>query len=174
MMAAGFSFTLALADDVAQERMNVSLWRTCHWRRSHAPHLLRASARRTSCFGGAMTMRSILSSCALVLTLVACADPVTTRCIEEQKTYCNRMFACVAIDGLVGFTVNYEDESDCTTEETKRCDTVTSENPCPGGTSSSYSEGTHDECIADQGAQDCAAFADRPSSCSSYCSSSTD
>lgn len=118
---------------------------------------------------------ALLVSCALLLPcLAACEDPVHVRCIEERRTYCDRVFACIALGDLVGVTINYEDEDDCTTEESKQCDTVTSSNPCPGGTSSSYSEGTHDECIADQGAQDCSAFAERPSSCSTYCSTTSD
>jgi hypothetical protein len=109
------------------------------------------------------------------LTLfAACAppDPVYTRCVEEKKAYCNRLFACVALGGL-SVQVNFEDESQCNTEQTKSCMQVSEQNACPGGTSSTYSSAKHDQCIADQKTQSCAAFANRPTSCESYCCTSS-
>ncbi len=106
----------------------------------------------------------VLSSCAAV-------DPVYTRCVEEKKTYCSRLFACVALGGLT-VTVNFENENDCQTQETRTCDQVSTANACPGGSSSSYSAAKHDQCIQDQKTQSCASFASRPSSCSSYCCTS--
>ena len=111
---------------------------------------------------------SRLTTLMLTATLLAaCAppDPVYTRCVEEKKAYCNRLFACVALGGFTAM-VNFEDESDCSTKETKTCDQVSSANSCPGSTTSTYSAGKHDECIADQKTQSCTAFASRPSSCS--------
>lgn len=105
--------------------------------------------------------------------LTACGtDPVYTRCVEEKKAYCNRLFACVALGGL-SVTVNFENENDCSTQETKSCQQVSEENACPGGTTSTYSSAKHDQCIADQKTQSCSAFATRPSSCSSYCCTSS-
>ena len=112
-----------------------------------------------------------------VLAIVGCgsaADPVHTRCIEERKTYCKRLFACVQLGTLIGVQVNFENEGKCSTEESKKCETVTAANACPGGTSSSYSSAKHDQCISDQSQQSCTAFANRPSSCSSYCCTVSD
>jgi hypothetical protein len=112
-----------------------------------------------------------------VLALCACSaapDPVHTRCVTERTTYCKRLFACVQLGGLIGVTVNFENEGQCTTSESKRCDTVTESNPCPGGSASSYSSAKQEQCIKDQDTQSCSAFANRPSSCSSYCCSGTD
>ncbi len=117
--------------------------------------------------------RLLALGCLSLTLLTACPgpDPVYTRCVEEKKTYCNRLFACLKL-GSVGVTVNYEDESQCETQETKSCSTVTEANACPGGSSSSYSSAKHDQCIEDQGTQSCSAFADRPNSCSTYCCTS--
>lgn len=100
-------------------------------------------------------------------------DPVYTRCVEEKKAYCNRLFACAALGGFT-VMVNFESESDCTTKETRSCSQVSSANACPGGTSSSYSAAKQDQCITDQKAQACSAFASRPTSCSTYCCTSSD
>lgn len=105
----------------------------------------------------------------VVFTACPGQDPVYTRCVEEKKTYCNRLFACVKLGTLVGVTVNYEDESSCTTEESKSCSNVSEANACPGQSSSSYSAAKHDQCIEDQKDQSCSAFANRPTSCSTYC-----
>jgi hypothetical protein len=120
-------------------------------------------------------MKQWIAALGSIAMLVGCAgnDPVHTRCIEERKTYCQRLFACVQLGGLT-VTVNYENESKCTTEESKKCETVTEANACPGGSSSSYSAAKHDQCIADQRDQSCASFANRPSSCSTYCCTATD
>lgn len=105
--------------------------------------------------------------------LAACApDPVYTRCVEEKRAYCKRLFACVALGGLT-VQVNFENENDCSTSETRSCEQVSEANSCPGGTSSTYSSGKHDQCIEDQKTQSCTAFANRPSSCSSYCCTSS-
>ncbi len=107
------------------------------------------------------------------LLLSACgADPVYTRCVEEKKSYCNRLFACVALGGFTAM-VNFENENDCNTKETRNCSQVSEANSCPGGTSSSYSAAKHDQCITDQKAQACTAFATRPTSCSTYCCTSS-
>ncbi len=120
-----------------------------------------------------MSKLAALGSLAL-LFLTACPgpDPVYTRCVEEKKSYCTRLFACVKLGTLVGVTVNYEDESSCETEETKTCRTVSEANACPGRSTSSYSAAKHDQCIDDQAAQSCSAFAERPTSCSTYCCTS--
>lgn len=118
--------------------------------------------------------RSFLAPTCLALCLAvglsACGggDPVYTRCVEEKRTYCQRLFACVKLGG-VSVMVNYENENSCTTEESKSCAQVSSANACPGGSSSSYSASKHDQCIADQRDQSCTAFANRPTSCKSYC-----
>jgi hypothetical protein len=118
-------------------------------------------------------MKRLSLMIAAVTLLGACApDPVYTRCVEEKKSYCSRLFACVALGGL-NVQVNFENENDCNTEETKSCMQVSEQNACPGGTSSSYSAAKHDQCIADQKTQSCSAFASRPSSCSSYCCTSS-
>ena len=114
---------------------------------------------------------SLIVSTALLASCAPQEDPVYTRCIEEKKSYCNRLFACVALGGL-SITVNFENENQCRTEESKKCEQVSSANACPGGSSSSYSAGKHDQCIADQQTQSCASFATRPSSCSTYCCTS--
>lgn len=110
----------------------------------------------------------------LLLALAGCgpdtADPVYQRCVTEQKTYCNRLFVCLKLGPIIGIKVNYEDESKCKTEETKKCDKVSTANSCPGGGNTKYDSAKHDQCIADQGNQSCAVFANRPSSCSTYCS----
>lgn len=107
-----------------------------------------------------------------MVLLAGCGqDPVYTRCVEEKKAYCSRLFACVALGGL-SVMVNFEDENDCRTQETRSCSQVSEANSCPGGTTSSYSSGKHDQCIADQKTQSCSSFASRPSSCSSYCCTS--
>ncbi|MFT3712608.1 MAG: hypothetical protein QM817_33585 [Archangium sp.] len=114
-----------------------------------------------------------LSVAALILTSACGPDPTYTRCVEERKAYCNRLFACVMLGGL-SVQVNFENESQCETQETKKCEQVTTANACPGGTSSSYSAAKHDQCISDQSSQSCASFANRPTSCSSYCCTTTD
>ncbi len=117
-------------------------------------------------------MKKLTTALALATFALAAScgpDPVYTRCVEEQQTYCDRLFACVELGDLIGVQVNYEDEDDCTTEETKQCESVSEANACPGGTRASYDAAEHDKCIDDQAAQSCSAFADRPSSCSSYC-----
>lgn len=119
-----------------------------------------------------MNRISLLLASLTLLTACAPPDPVYMRCVEEKKAYCNRLFACVALGGLT-VQVNFEDENDCNTQETRSCMQVSEQNACPGGTSSSYSSAKHDECIADQKTQSCAAFASRPSSCSSYCCTSS-
>ena len=107
------------------------------------------------------------------LVLAACGgDPVYTRCVEEKKAYCSRLYACVALGGFSAM-VNFENENDCNTKETRTCDQVSSANSCPGSTTSTYSSGKHDQCIADQKTQSCSAFASRPSSCSTYCCTSS-
>jgi hypothetical protein len=117
-------------------------------------------------------MNRLLALLSLTSILAGCGqDPVYTRCVEEKKAYCNRLFACVALGGLT-VTVNFESESQCTTQETKSCDQVSTANACPGGSSSSYSAGKQDQCIADQKTQSCTAFANRPTSCSTYCCTS--
>ena len=107
---------------------------------------------------------------AVVLLFLACGDPVYERCVTERKTYCKRLFACVQLGTLVGVQVNFENESQCDTSETKHCDTVSSANPCPGNTGSSYSSAKHEQCLKDQETQSCSAFANRPTSCETYCS----
>ncbi len=97
-------------------------------------------------------------------------DPVYERCITERKTYCSRLFACIRLGTLVGVTVNYENESQCETQESRKCENVSTANACPGGSSSSYSAAKHDQCIQDQRNQSCSAFAERPTSCQTYCS----
>jgi hypothetical protein len=118
-----------------------------------------------------MARSSLVVVVALVLSSACAPDPAYTRCVEEKKAYCNRLFACVALGGL-SVQVNFENEAQCSTQETRKCETVTTANACPGGTSSSYSEAKHDQCIDDQRSQSCAAFASRPTSCSSYCCTS--
>lgn len=118
-------------------------------------------------------IRSLAVVSLAALCLSACGeDPVFTRCVQEKKTYCNRLFACVKLGTLVGVQVNYEDESACETEETKSCSNVSEANACPGQTNSTYSSAQHDRCIEDQNTQSCSAFASRPSSCSTYCCTS--
>jgi len=108
---------------------------------------------------------------AVLLVFAACGgDPVYERCVTERKTYCKRLFACVQLGTLAGVTVSFENEEQCSTSETRRCDTVSSRNACPGGSTSSYSAAKHDQCIEDQETQSCSAFASRPSSCETYCS----
>ena len=113
----------------------------------------------------------LLTSVALLSACEPPEDPAYTRCVTEREAYCERLFACVQLGGLQ-VTVNYENENSCETQETKKCDTVTTANACPGGTSSSYSAAKHDQCIADQKNQSCSAFANRPTSCESYCCTS--
>jgi hypothetical protein len=112
---------------------------------------------------------AIAGALALLATTTCGPDPVYQRCITERKTYCSRLFVCVQLGTLIGVTVNYENESKCETQESTKCDTVSSSHPCPGGSSSSYSSAKHDQCIQDQGNQDCSAFARRPTSCQTYC-----
>jgi hypothetical protein len=121
-----------------------------------------------------MTTKPLMLIAVLALFTACGSDPVYTRCVTEKKAYCNRLFACVKLGTLVGVTVNYEDESHCNTSETKKCDQVSSSSPCPGGTSSSYSSAKHDQCISDQNNQSCSAFASRPTTCSTYCCTTTD
>ena len=110
----------------------------------------------------------------VLLLLAACGrDPVYERCITERQTYCKRLFACVQLGQLVGIQVNFENESQCTTSESKRCDTVSSASACPGGSSFSYDSAKHEQCIKDQDTQSCGAFASRPTSCETYCSTTT-
>lgn len=107
----------------------------------------------------------------VVLGSVGCAgeDPVYRRCVTERETYCERLYVCVQLGTLVGVTVNFEDESDCRTKERTRCDQVSEENACPGESNASYDSAKHEQCIKDQDTQSCSAFASRPSSCESYC-----
>lgn len=117
--------------------------------------------------------KSLAFACLTFLCLSACGrDAVYTRCVQEKKMYCTRLFACVKLGTLVGVTVNYEDESQCETQETKSCSNVSESNSCPGKTNATYSSAKHDQCIADQKDQSCSAFANRPNSCSSYCCTS--
>lgn len=113
-----------------------------------------------------------LTSVALLSACGPAEDPAYTRCVTERKTYCERLFACVQLGGL-SVTVNYENENSCETEETKKCETVTSATACSGSTST-YSSKKHDQCIADQKTQSCSAFANRPTSCESYCCTTGD
>lgn len=108
----------------------------------------------------------------VVLGSVGCAgeDPVYRRCVTERETYCERLYVCVKLGTLVGATVNFEDESDCRTNERTRCDQVSEENSCPGASNASYDSAKHEQCIKDQNTQSCSAFASRPSSCETYCS----
>ena len=121
-------------------------------------------------------MRTTTLTMLLLTTLMtsSCAeDPAYTRCVREKKAYCTRLFACIQLGG-VSVTVNYEDSSQCETEETKSCESVTTENACPGGNSQTYSSKKHDQCIDDQADRSCTAFATRPTSCESYCCTTGD
>lgn len=114
----------------------------------------------------------VLMSIALLSACEPPEDPAYTRCVTERRSYCERLFACVQLGGL-SVSVNYENETSCETAETKKCETVTSANACSGGTST-YSAKKHDQCMADQKTQSCSAFADRPTSCESYCCTTGD